>query len=343
MNTTGHSEGRPVEERPENHESVADDRFVHGLLEFLHKDTDETREGRIDAVLDRIGQARETPRHRLVMRLIPFASAAVLILAVVTVVILTPQSTAYAMVGQAIKATRLAPQLRYEITITDPALPPERQQMKGAIDMRGELVRVQIEMPNGSDFIMGRDSQGEWSLHPDGSVERLEPRASAPRWINVGDSTILVGGLDVLLDELRDDDYAIEQVNDRETSPSGEEVTELVATRRRGAANPGPDRIRVWIDNGTSLVERLELQWTRSVPPDQRRETAQPDEEDPAARDGRPHPPRRDSGPRPLHAELLSEGPRFNDRRHPPPPELIVFERVPSIDISEDGFSPPDR
>lgn len=316
MKTPGKADTQPGKDRPSDHESVADDRFIHGLLGLLHKDTGRTRDDRIKAVFDRIGQARQTPRanrRRLFLRLVPLATAAVLTLVVATVFVFTPQSSAYAMVGDAINATRLAPQLRYEILLRHPALHSGEEQVIGVVDMRGEFLLVRIEMPEGHDFIMGRDSQSEWSLRADGSVERFDTRAAAPRWINLGESTILVGGLDALLDELRNDQYTIARAQHGERSSRIEGLTHLVATRRPGATEPGADRIDVWIDDHTSLVERLELHW-----------------------DLRSGPAQRPGPPQPSERESDAGGP------HPPPPERIVFQRVTSGDMPDDQFSPPE-
>ncbi len=319
--------------------SVAEDRFVHGLLGHLHLDTGEACEARIAAVIDRVKQG-ETQHHathrRLFARLVPLASAAALLLAVTAFLVFSSQPTAHAMVGEAIRATQLASHLRYEISITDPVLYDGEPQLVGAMDMRGSLLLVQIEAPHGHDFVMGRDEQGDWSIRRDGSVERADPKHAAPRWINLGDSTVLVGGLDALLDQLREDDFSI----DRGASPADGQ-TQLIATRRQGASRPGPDRFFIWIDDDTSLVERLELRWSQHAPPVRPSSGRRPRGEQPGPGGDGPHPPRGDRPPHPHHPELIREGPFFGERRHPPPPDAIVFQRVDLKDIRDGHFSPP--
>lgn len=343
MSTTDPADGRPNEEGPTDHESVAKDRFIHGLLTVAHEREDAERDNRINAVLDEIGEPQfvaRSRRHRLFTPLIPLATAALLTLVVLSFFVLTPESTAYSLVGDAIRATQRAPELRYEIRVTDPARHAGEEHIVGSIDMRGDLLRVELETPQGHDFIMGKDHEGEWSLRTDGSVERFDPRAAAPRWINVGESTILVGGLDALLDELRDDDYTISHTV-RALDPSGavERIT-LIATRRPGAAKRGPNVIQVWIDGATSLVDTLELRWTQPSHPQPRRDSP-PRSDDAPAMNGDPSRPPHGNAPPPDRSRMLSGRPRFDDNRHPPPPERIVFQRVAPIDLSDDQFSPP--
>lgn len=300
---------------------LVNDRFIHGLLGFLHTDTAARQEDRINAVLDRLdkdGAGQQRRLHRFFSRLAPVAIAATLTIATVTVFFVSMQSTAYAMVGDAIRATRLAKQLRYEIRLTDPARNEGQGQIIGKIDMRDDLTRVEIEMPRGRSFISGRDARSAWTVGEDGEVERLDPQASAPRWLNVGESIILVDGIDALLEELRDDEFSIERASVGGGSVQTQGLTELVATRLEGSHAPGADRVHVWIDDATLLVDRLELHW------DRRSRLGQ--------RDGPPGGPPRGFG----------DTPRAREGDRPPPPALIVFQRVPWNDVDDAWFSPPE-
>ncbi len=78
------------------------------------------------------------------------------------------------------------------------------------VDHGDDFMRVHIDMPQGHVYVLGRDQQGEWSIVAEGKLERHAPRAAAPRWINLGESTILIGSLDALLDALRKDQYSID-------------------------------------------------------------------------------------------------------------------------------------
>lgn len=314
-----------------NPESTADDRFVHGLLEFMHKDGETTREARVRSVMTHIDRDADGGRHRrLLAALVPLATAAVIAIVAVTMLVVTPQPAAYAMVDAAIVATREAPELRYEIRVADRS--GEQERALGALDMRADLLRVRIATPHGHDFVMGRDDQGEWSLRRDGTVERGEPRGAAPRWIDLGESTILVGSLDGLLGQLRDG-FTIE------STPRGEAGPSLVATRRDDAQGPGPDRVEIWVNAETFLVERLELQSDRGIPGGPRDASG--------GRRGRGEggdrrPPRGEGAPqRDGHPEVVSGRPDFDQGRRPPPPGRIIFQRVDPLGLGDEEFSPP--
>lgn len=334
----------PDSTRPEtDHDAVAGDRFVHGLLEFTHHDSAPVQEARIDALMDRISDRRRPPRGgwRSLVRLAPLATAALLAIVGISLFVLAPQPAAYAVVDAAIVATRAADELRYEILASEQTPQTDSVRTIGALDMRAEFLRVRIETPDGAEFVMGRDEEGPWSLRLDGSVERLNPRSAAPRWINLGESTILVGSLDGLLNRLRED-YTIERIQAGPDSTLAPGMTRLVANRRPDSTTPGADRVEIWIDPASSLVERLELRWTSRAPhPRRSGERRGP----PPGEEGRrrPPPPPAHGGPppEPGHPELLSGPPRFGEGRHPPPPGLIVFQRAPALDLSIEAFSPP--
>jgi len=315
------NDGKHDHETPDP-ESTADDRFVHGLLEFLHKDGNTTQEARVRSVMTRIdGDTGRRGYRRLLAALVPLATAAVIAIVAVTILLVTPQPVAYAMVDAAIIATREAPELRYEILLMDRS--SERERLIGDLSTRGDLLLVTIATPHGHDFVMGRDALGEWSLRRDGTVERGDPSGAAPRWIDLGDSTILVGSLDGLLGQLRDD-FTIER-SDGEAGPS------LVATRRADVHGPGPSRVEIWVDDGTSLVDRLELHTERPAPGG-RRERGE---------GGDRHPPRGEHAPRREgHPEVIYGRPDFNQGRRPPPPGRIIFRRVEPLGLSDDEFSP---
>jgi len=321
MTTDEHTGDESGTDGPIDHNSVAQDRFIHGLLGFVYKETKTTQEQRVAGVLDRIQNAPVQPRgnrSRIFSRFAPFASAAVLLISVLTFFVVSMQSSAYAMMDEAIRATRQAEQLRYEIRFKDPAWYAGEEQTIGILDMRGDFMRVQIDMPQGHVYVLGRDQQGEWSIGAEGMLERHTPRAGAPRWINLGESTILIGSLDALLDELRKDQYSIDRVEDTKQSTPNDKLTQLTATKL-DRTTPGPGRVQIWIHDETSLVETLEFHWERSKPP--------------AHRAPPPNPPR---------PGLLSHPPSFREDGDPPPPERIVFQRMPTEDLPAAFFSPPE-
>jgi len=321
MTTDEHKGDDSATNGPIDHHSIAQDRFIHGLLGFVYKETNTTQDQRVAGVLDRIQNAPVQPRanrSRFFSRFAPFASAAVLLISVLTFFVVTMQSSAYAMMDEAIRATRQADQLRYEIRFKDTAWYAGNEQTIGILDMSGDLMRVQIDMPQGHVYVLGRDQQGEWSIGAEGKLERHTPRAGAPRWINLGESTILIGTLDALLDELRKDQYSIDRVEDKNQSTPNDKLTQLLATKL-DRTTPGPDRVQIWIHDETSLVETLEFHWDHSKPP--------------AHRDRPPNPPQ---------TGLLSHPPSFREDDDPPPPDRIVFQRRPSVDLPAAYFSPSD-
>lgn len=318
-------------------ESLANDRFIHGLLGFIHQDSKAEKERRIQRVLNDLGNtdSRKHHQHKLSFRrFVPLASAAMIMMIAFTLFVLSPQPNAYAIVNSAIEATQSSTTLRYEIKKFNNEGDPI-----GTLDMRGNLSRVHISTPRGHDFIMGRDDLGEWSIRRDGTIERHEPRGAAPRWLNLGESTILIASLDEFLIQLKDD-YAVEIVPDQSN-----DIIRLNALRKPSIQKPGPDQISVWIDPNSLLVDRLELSWIQGHRDQSKpRPRQRPRPETNSERSPPNHPP-----PPPHHQsiedqwfpELIGTPPMFDMGRNPPPPPLIIFQRVDPIDLPVESYSPP--
>lgn len=322
--------------------TLADDRFIHGLLGYIHAETDETCDARVERAMKSIRSApRGThARHRrLLSKMVPLATVAMLALLTVSLLIMSPRPAASAMVEAAIEATRAAPGLSYEILAAgrepDDDAHPDESHVIGTLDMRGPFMRVRISTPSGDDFVMGRDAEGEWSLRRDGSVSRDNARRAAPRWIDLGESTVLIGSLDELLAQLRDD-FAIETTA-RDTAGGTQQIT---ASRRAAPGVPGPDTVFVWIDPDSALVERLEMHWPASDHPEPgpaprpREDALRPDGRGPPSSGDLP-PPRRG------HPQLIEGRPGFGQGLHPAPPSAIIFQRVRTVDLTDEQFSPP--
>ena len=110
----------------------------------------------------------------------------------------------------------------------------------------------------------GRDENGPWTIRRDGSVERFDAGRVLPRWINLGDETILVESVEALLVHLRRE-YVLER-GDAEDGETGE--LRIIATRTPGERGaPGPDRVEIWIDVDTDVVARMTLEWEQPEPP----------------------------------------------------------------------------
>jgi len=317
----------------------ATDRMTHGLLRLLHSSSD-GKESRIRRVLEHIDRAEDS-RHarqsRRFLRLVPLASVAMIMAVVISVFVISPQPSAYAIVNDAITATRSTGMLRYEIFAVDSGREQAENRI-GSLDMHGELSLVRLSTPHGHEFVMGRDASGEWSLRRDGSVERLTPRGASPRWINLGESTILIGSVDLLLAQLQNE-YEVERVASDKAGSASDALILLIAERRPQIDLQGPRTIRVWVDPRSSLVERLELEWPQ--PPSAAGERGR---RGGGALPPPPHAPEPwDQGDAIQDAflpELLPGPPIFDDRHHPPPPERIVFQRAEPVLLTESAFSP---
>lgn len=319
----------------QTNESHANDRFMHGMLGHIHHDTKEENERRIQQLLTQLDQSDAPSHHRerhTLRRLIPLASAAMIMMIAITLFILTPQSSAYAIVNNAIEATRSSTALRYEIRDSD-----DDSGLIGTLDMRGSLSRIEIKAPRGHSFIMGTDDQGDWSMRRDGTVERLDPRGAAPRWLNLGESTILIASLDEFLIQLKNN-YSVTIISG---SPSS--TIQLSATRLATVREPGPDRIVAWVDQDTQLVQRLELSWDPRHPPKGQSRNRPPPNfpSNPPPNPPPPHGSPDDPDTDIWFPEFLGPKPLFDEGRDPPPPPLIIFQRVDWVEMSEDYFSPP--
>lgn len=319
-------------------ESIAKDRVAHGLLGFLHHDTADEKNRRVRKVLAGIDRSTtvSVDRHRrFIWRAVPLASAAMLTIITLAIFVITPQPNAYAIVNTTIAATRSSDLLRYEIFAAEHRH-GDQDRLIGTLDMSGERSLVQIETPGGHDFVMGRDSIGDWSYRQDATVDRQAPRDRAPRWINLGESTILIDSVDILLEQLQTN-YSVEEAHSKEQQAAGDSDIHLIATLLPNSDRSHPNQINITIDTQSSLVDRLELKWdrdeTRRGPP----------------RDGSPPPPPDHNPPPPPDEQLFDEffgpelllgPPLFDDHHHPPPPTRIVFQRVEAVPLTDDQFSP---
>lgn len=316
-------------------ESIANDRFMHGLLSCIHLNSKADKERRIQRVLNDLESTDSRKHHRhkhALKKFVPLASAAMIMLIAFTLFVITPQPNAYAIVNSAIEATRSSTTLRYEIKNSN-----DEGDLIGTLDMRGNLSRVQISTPHGHNFIMGKDNQGEWSIRRDGTIERHEPRGAAPRWLNLGESTIMIASLDEFLIQLKDD-YSVEVVPDQTS-----DIIQLNALRKSTVNKPGPDQISVLIDPNTLLVDRLELSWKQGRR-DQRIPRPKPRPEADSERgppNHPPPPPHRQPIEGQWFPELLGTPPMFDMGRNPLPPPLIIFQRVDPIDLPDESYSPP--
>ncbi len=348
----------------------AAERIGHALLEFTRSDNQLAQERRIAAVMAAVrGGTAVTPQRgpavvaRFKVALGALGGIAAMIAVMTAVVVMTPgQQTAQAVIERAITAAQDAGIRRYEIRIQG-ANADEPGEPIGTLDVDGAgRILFKIKRParpgvplagddaNTAYTIAGRDAEGEWAIRPDGGIERDNPDRAWPEWSRIAGDTVLVAAVDDMM-------LALQR---RFTLSKGDNATRGQLHIRAVPARPGPlpDSVDVWIDDATNLVEKLEARWSRAerdLPdrprtdqtfdgPPPRRPPPGPDGPRDGPRDGiRPDGPRMDGprpdGPRP-DGPRMDGPPREAQRRRPPPPRLIIFERVKTPDLPEDWFTP---
>lgn len=341
-------------------QAIADEQFIHGLLGCLHEETASTRRQRVNRVLEAITEADAAMSRRWWRRTIrPLSAAAAVLLVVLVIVVFgfPGRQSAYAIVQASIDASRTAGDRRYEVFIMkhgDEALSAEPV---AVMDLgEGGYLLVKATTPEGHQLVIGRDGQGEWTIRRDGSIERFRPEDAWPRWVNLGESTILIEAVDTLLARLAER-YELELADaaslDEYDSDAGRSFDRVNAEL---LAEPGadPERIELWISPQDYLVHRMTLQWPRLG-----RQAGVDAERPPLGRPpvgDRPPPVRRDDrfdgsfgaapplplppphlGPRP---QLLHGPPRFAEGRNPPPPKMIVFQRIEIDELPAAWFEP---
>ncbi|MGD9690659.1 MAG: hypothetical protein AB7K52_13325 [Phycisphaerales bacterium] len=328
---------------------LARQQFMHGLLAYLHLDNPARQQARVRATLDALHAQPTAPAPRVLafprsVRPAWHALAGVAAaLALTTLLILfviptTPSATA--MVQSSIDAAARAGDRRYDVRIMPPLPRPGAPAGSaselirvGEIDLRGAgatgNILVRATNPLGDRVAFGRDASGPWTVRPDGQISRLNAAGARPRWIEFGESTILLDSIESLLVALQTE-YGAERLAPEaiDGSTSGELFDRIRATRKN-SGGPEPQRIEVWINRDTRLAQRVELHWPEfkprdrtpgSGPVDPRRRPARPGTGAPAEFDDpgdRPPPPRHRDGHRPPPSPFGPDGP--GDRPPPPP------------------------
>ncbi|MFG0252143.1 MAG: hypothetical protein ACF8NJ_04635 [Phycisphaerales bacterium JB038] len=344
-------------------EQIAADQFTHGLLSFLHHDSEARQGERIDRLMGAI-EDRQRPavlatlRRPLWRGITSLAACLLVAFAVVYLVGPGEKSSAYALVQASLDAGREAGDRRYEVSVQpSPDGGPDLESI-ALLDLRGDdHVLLRADTPDNHTLIVGKNSAGKWAIRLDGGIERFRPERAWPRWINLGESTVLVESVDDLLARL-DGHYKLTH-GERETlaDDSGWEYERITATLKDRNV-PEPQRIELWIDPETHLVHRLEVAWPdhpgrrqglrggperggEGGPP--HRDRPPPDEMGPPPDEMGPPgamPPRRGPprGGKPPH--FLDGPPHFEEGIDPGPPELVVFQLIETDEFPADWFDP---
>ena len=255
----------------------AEELFVHGLLGHLH-DKDRQQK-RIEAAMGVI--ASETPaplqralghRHRRVRRVAAICAAMLLGALGVLLVMEMPgnSSSAYATVTAAMDAAKGPASERYELRLAHWPKDELPEKATGTLDNGAGGFFLSFSAPDGHTVKVGKDDKGEWGIRLDGSIEREHPRSAWPRWVEVGDDSLLGDSVDHLLESLLKD-YALTSDGKQllPGAPDGSKrFKHLHGDRKEGARKPQPDRVDLWIDSDTNVLERLEMAWPK--PPEGR-------------------------------------------------------------------------
>ncbi len=353
---------------------TADELFAHGLLAHVTRDTPASREQRVARVLGSIHAEHRTGPlaflGRAPARWIGIA-AAVAIASVALFFTGQVQSSAQAVVQQSISALRAPGDRRFDLRITYDDNAPSAG-ATGTVDTRdGGLLLLRFTAPNGREVVVGRDEDGPWAIRPDGELDRDHPEHAWPKWATVGEESIAGDSVDRLLEELTKT-YTLERRGVEELEgKNGRRFLHLTGEHKPGSG-PGASRVEIWIDRDTKLIERLEMRWDARQPgrrpplPGNAPDEAQADRPPPEGADESPDaphnaPPPHD-GPRDLPRDIqdrpepppffppglgppgprgsangIQPGPR---RFRPPPPKVLVLERVDTAPFDSDWFSP---
>lgn len=319
-------------------ERIAQEQFVHGLLETRERDGATSRERRVGAVLAAMGAPAVVVSHRWRLRPMRVLSglAAVLALAALVVLGMPNTRTAAAVVQASIAASSTAGDRRYEMHAEVPDAPADRPAPKAMIDLRdADHMLIRATSPFGDEVTIGRNSGGAWVIRPDGTLDRYPPRQAWPRWVNFGSNTVLLASVDELLGWLQQKYKLTRPDNARAPSGQGPECERVTAVRRPGPG-PEPDRVELWIDPSSHIVRRMELHWNEDRRPRGPGPAGRPPQGGPGDGDDmRPPPPPEEGGPPPPPEGDEGgpppgrDGPPPGGRDGPPDDERPIHRRPP--------------
>ncbi|MBX3381332.1 MAG: hypothetical protein KF805_14650 [Phycisphaeraceae bacterium] len=301
----------------------ADELFVHGALGALHERASGAMDRRLDRLSSAIRQSPKEPGRRAASRRLRRFSGVAIVLAatLMTAWIFVSVSTnqARATLMASIQAARGLGDRRYEVRITSASDQSAPEQPEAVFDSNGPDFLLRVRAPGGHTAIAGKDSIGEWAIRREGGIERAEPRRAWPRWATADGEPIFADSIDKLLEVLTSG-FEL-QILDSETV-DGREFRRIVGAKREGASRGLADRVELWIDAETMVLEKMEMEWTHR--PGERRPAGSAD-------------PRYPGGPLPLRAPERDGPPNRPALDGPPPPG---GHRPPPPD-ADPTFRPP--
>jgi hypothetical protein len=245
----------------------ADELFVHGLLGLLHdKDAQKIR---VEKAMSALAEApaapsaRRIPHHRRLRRLAALAATAVLVIAGV-IIFEFPGSSAYATVSASADAAKGPGDRRYELRLAHWPKDEVPKDPTGTLDSSDGTFLLKFTAPDGHEVVVGKDKQSEWAIKLDGQVDRDHPRVAWPRWAEIGDDAMLGDSVDHLLEGLLLDFELTSDGRQKLPGTDGSRTFKHIRGERKpNAHKPQPQRVDLWINPDTNVLERLEMTWLK--------------------------------------------------------------------------------
>jgi hypothetical protein len=241
---------------------VADERFVHGLLQGLGEDA-AARERRVAAVLAAIRSAPPAPRRRPrpVWRWAALCAAAACVVAAVLLTPTTPPAPA-ALVEAAVQAAQSAGDRRYALAGTWLA-GEAAMEIHGAVEVRDAAHHVLRATVAGLPLRVGADGGVPWLDGDRDLVAHLRAHLRAihlsPPERRTPETDFLLGSVDALLARLRGG-HRLEALAPAPL-PGAPGVAYHRVRARPLAADGGVDRVDLWLDPRSHLPQRVEIRW----------------------------------------------------------------------------------
>jgi hypothetical protein len=330
LHNHGHAESDLTPAAPSDRDprAIAREQFVHGLLGFLHHDDPRTQTRRVAGVMaaidaDHAAYAEQTQRARMTIHTRPAwrvasgLAAAAAVAAAVFISIPTAPAVA-TLIDSSLAVSKQGVDRRYQVRVSAPNAERAEGEPIATIDTRGgDRMVARATTPRGERVAFGRDAKGDWNLVPGGEVERVGASSRRPSWVDFGESTIMMESMDAALERLKDE-YDAKRVDRASATPGGAPMDRVSATlkTRNGTS---PERLELWIDPTSRLVERLEMHWAPRPRPDGRDGRGPLRGPDGAGRPGPGGPEGMPPGPPPPRGPRGPQGPAEGDARHQDP------------------------
>jgi len=321
-------------------DAQADELFVHGALCALHERADGASERRLERLNQTIRKPAQVPGRRIaLLRLRRLSGVVIVLLATLfTAWIFVSASTnqARATLMASIQAARNAGDRRYQVHILSDGEQNVPAQPEAVFDSSGPNLLLRVHAPQGHTAIAGKDSIGEWAIRRQGGIERNDPRRAWPRWATADGEPILADSIDKLLEVLT---TGFELTILDPEVVDGRSFRRIEGLKRDGASRGLADRVELWIDAETMILEKMEMDWIER--PGQRGPNVRPPLPPPLSpplRDGpRPEPPP-PGGPPPRGLRPPPPLQPDGDPNFRPPPPHPLREGGPNAELRRGGI-----